>query len=144
MTKDVNINNRSEKDLDKYKDIKKAKKKPGPKPKIKKAKAKEEEIAIAEIINIKDKNHDDENVTGIFRNLDSPGKDITFTYSDDKRPAKRYKLRHDHEETIPRKVAKHINNCSYTTIKPIFDMAGNIIGHEEVLNQRYFFSRVDF
>ena len=86
----------------------------------------------------------DELVTGVFRNLETPGQDIKFSYSDDKFPARFYKLFHDKEATIPRKVADHVNRCSYTDIKTKFDSNGNPIGNEEVVVQRFWFSNMNY
>jgi len=86
----------------------------------------------------------DELVTGTFRNLETAGKKIKFSYADDKFPARFYELKHDEEATIPRKVADHINNCSYTDIRTKFDSNGNPIGNESVVVQRFWFSNMNY
>jgi len=97
-----------------------------------------------EITNPGIKKKGDELVTGVFRNLEVPDKDIKFSYSDSTYPAKFYTLHHGKEETIPRKVADHINSCSYTTPKAIFNNQGEQVGVENVTVQRYFFSSVNY
>jgi len=97
-----------------------------------------------EIVNPGIVKRDDELVTGTFRNLESPGKKIKFSYSDNKFPARFYTLEHDKEATIPRKVADHLNRCSYTDMKTKFDSNGNPIGNEEVVVQRFWFSNMNY
>jgi hypothetical protein len=86
----------------------------------------------------------DELVTGTFRNLESPGKNIKFSFTDDKFPAKFYELKHNEEATIPRKVADHLNRCSYTDTQAVLDSNGNPIGNEEVIVQRFWFSNMNY
>ena len=100
--------------------------------------------AKAELVSPGVRKPGDEMVTGVFRNLETPGQDIKFSYADSEYPAKFYKLYHNKEATIPRKVADHVNNCSYTDKKTIFDSSGNPIGSEEIVIQRFWFGNMSY
>jgi len=82
-------------------------------------------------------------VEGIFRNLEIPGSPLTFSFSIDKNPAKKYTLIDGEKVTLPLSVAKHINNCKYSVNKAEIDSRGIWIGVHRDEVHRFSFRRID-
>jgi len=73
----------------------------------------EEEKIVAEDKRQEAMEDDARKVTGIFKNLEAPGGDLTFTYKKYKEdPIREYHLEDGKSYTIPIGVAKHINNMT--------------------------------
>lgn len=76
-----------------------------------KIKRTKEELIDAEDKRQSQMEEDARKVTGIFKNLEAPGGDLTFTYKKYKEdPIREYHFEDGQKYTIPISVAKHINN----------------------------------
>lgn len=72
-----------------------------------------EELIDAEDKRLQKLEEDAKKVTGIFKNLEAPGGDLTFTFKAYKEePIREYHFYDGHTYTIPIGVAKHINNTT--------------------------------
>jgi len=84
-----------------------------------------------------------EMVEGIFRNWEIRGAPITFSYTDDGSPAKKYTLEDGKKYVLPINVARHLNRCGYPTSEAEVDKQGHYLGKREGWIRRYSFRRVD-
>ena len=82
-------------------------------------------------------------VEGEFKNWETKGAPLTFSYSDDDTPSKKYTFCEGKRYKIPLAVAKHINRCGYPVSKHEVDEAGNYIGKTEEWVKRFSFRRID-
>jgi len=99
---------------------------------------------LEEAINAKEKSKNKEQmVEGIFKNWEVRGAPITFSYCDDKGPAKKYTLEDGKKYVLPLKVAKHINRCAYPVSQAETDKHGHYLRKREGMVRRYTFRRVD-
>ena len=82
-------------------------------------------------------------VEGIFKNWEVAGAPAIFSVSFTKAPAKKYTLQDGGKYTLPLKVAKHINTCSYPVSENEVDKRGHYLGKREGMVRRYTFRRFD-
>jgi len=85
-------------------------------------------------------------VKGVFKNVESRGGDLTFTYRGYKgEPTRVYTLNDGEEYTIPLGVAKHINRqCKYEESAHLVDKDGKPIVGAGKPTQRYEFTSTDY
>lgn len=94
----------------------------------------------------KARKEDEKLVKGIFKNLEAPGCETTFSYRAYKgEPIRVYTLEDGKEYTIPFGVAKHVNRqCRYKKNKYLVDADGkSMIGADKPF-ERYQFVSTDF
>jgi len=78
-----------------------------------KTKRTKEELKKAEDLRLAAKDEDSKMVTGIFKNIEVPGGDLTFTFRKYKEDSyQTYHFLDGKEYSIPLGVAKHINNMT--------------------------------
>lgn len=94
----------------------------------------------------KARKEDEKLVKGIFKNLEAPGADLTFslrTYKD--HPIRTYTLEDGKEYEIPLGAAKHINRqCKYQRSANLLDADGKPIVGQGAPVQRYEFTSTDY
>ncbi len=108
-----------------------------------------EELKKAEEIIEKAEAEDNQMVSGIFKNLEAPGGDLRFSYKKYKNdPDRTYHFEDGKKYTVPKGVAKHINNM--TNVKQrsyVLDASGTPTLHTRPSGpgrQRYQFLSTDF
>jgi len=89
---------------------------------------------------------DEKMVTGVFKNQESPGGDLTFAYRGYKgEPIRVYNLIDGESYTIPLGVARHINRqCKYKKSAYLVDKTGKPMIGAGKATQRYEFSSTDY
>jgi len=89
---------------------------------------------------------DSKAVTGIFRNLESPGGALKFSFRKYKYdPTETYTFEDGKKYTVPKMVAKHINsNCYYDRQKWLLDAQGNPYQGIDKKVKRYSFESLEF
>lgn len=105
----------------------------------------EEKKKASEIVEAERKK-DEKVVKGIFKNLESPGGDVTFAYRGYKgEPIRVYHLIDGESYNIPLGVAKHINRqCKYKKSANLIDKNGKPIVGSGKATQRYEFVSTDY
>jgi len=84
--------------------------------------------------------YEKEMVTGVFENKDQPGQSNSFIYGY-KGAIETYTLYDGKESTVPRYIARHINNCVIRDTEPEFNDRGLVVGQKPVMRKRFnFFS----
>lgn len=94
----------------------------------------------------KARKEDEKIVNGVFKNLEVPGAELTFSYRDYKEhPIRTFTLEDGKSYDIPFGVAKHINRqCKYKRSKYLVDKEGKpILGADKPI-QRYEFTPKDY
>ena len=82
-------------------------------------------------------------VDGVFKNWETRGAPLAFSFTADKSPAKKYTLEDGKRYKIPISVARHINSCTYPINESEVDKQGNYLGTRESIVRRFSFRRVD-
>ena len=81
-----------------------------------------------------------EMVTGKFENKDAPGVSHRFAYGYNG-TIEEHELFDGKEHTVPRYIARHINNCTYRDTEPVFNERGMVVDQKPVTRKRFnFFS----
>lgn len=94
----------------------------------------------------KKRKEDSKIVAGVFKNIESPGAKVEFTYRAHKgEPIRKYSLEDGQTYDLPLGVAKHINNqCQYKKSKYLVNAQGKPIVTDDKPIQRYQFTSTDF
>ena len=89
---------------------------------------------------------DEKMVKGIFKNIESPGGDLTFAYRSYKQePIRVYEFIDGESYTIPLGVARHINRqCKYSKSAHLVDKEGRPMIGSGKPTQRYEFVSTDY
>ena len=113
------------------------------KPRVKRTK---EQMIAAEDLRRKMRDEDSKMVTGVFKNLETPGADLEFTYRKYKEDSfQNYHMYDGQKYTIPLGVAKHINNQTQEKVHAwLVDVNGKKIVGAGNKRQRYQFNSTEF